>query len=82
MNQHAQRLSTLTAEQRALLLKQVGAQLTERQRPSTRIPRRVGDADRAPVSYLQEQLWFLDQLVPGQSTYNVPSVFRLQGRWT
>ncbi|MEG3633524.1 amino acid adenylation domain-containing protein [Micromonospora palythoicola] len=79
MNQHAQRLSTLTAEQRALLLKQVGAQLTERQRPSTRIPRRVGDADRAPVSYLQEQLWFLDQLVPGQSTYNVPSVFRLQG---
>ncbi|RIV41495.1 non-ribosomal peptide synthetase [Micromonospora radicis] len=79
MTQHAQRLSTLTAEQRALLLKQVGAQLTERQRPSTRIPRRPQAGDRAPVSYLQEQLWFLDQLVPGQSTYNVPSVFRLRG---
>lgn len=79
MNPLAQRLSTLSAEQRALLLKQVGAQLTERQRPSTRIPRRPASSGRAPVSYLQEQLWFLDQLVPGQSTYNVPSVFRLRG---
>jgi amino acid adenylation domain-containing protein len=79
MTSLADRLAALPAEQRALLLKRIGSQLTERQRPDTVIPRRTGPAGRAPVSVLQEQLWFLDQLAPGQSTYNVPSVFRLRG---
>ncbi|HEY9845480.1 MAG TPA: condensation domain-containing protein, partial [Candidatus Caenarcaniphilales bacterium] len=32
-----------------------------------------------PVSYAQQRLWFLDQLVPDASLYNVPTVIRLRG---
>ena len=32
-----------------------------------------------PVSYVQERLWFLDQLEPGSPAYNVPAALRLKG---
>ena len=32
-----------------------------------------------PVSYVQERLWFLDQLNPGSAAYNVPTALRLKG---
>src|SRR5439155_1029502 len=35
--------------------------------------------DPLPLSYNQGQLWFLDQLLPGQSTYNIPQAMRLTG---
>src|SRR5262245_14941912 len=44
--------------------------------PITRISR-----DRPlPLSFAQQRLWFLDQLSPGQSYYNVPAALRLSGR--
>jgi nonribosomal peptide synthetase DhbF len=78
MDDVARRLSMLSPAQRAALLKQVGDRLVSRTGPDSVIPRR-DDATEVPLSYLQEQLWFLDQLAPGQTTYNVPSVFRLRG---
>src|SRR5947207_5182711 len=33
----------------------------------------------APLSFGQEQLWFLDQLTPGQTTYNILLASRLRG---
>ncbi|HEX4729029.1 MAG TPA: condensation domain-containing protein, partial [Jatrophihabitans sp.] len=33
-----------------------------------------------PLSFGQEQLWFLDQLAPGEATYNVAVAWRLRGR--
>ena len=33
----------------------------------------------APLSYAQQRLWFLDQLQPGNSAYNVPGAMRLTG---
>jgi amino acid adenylation domain-containing protein/FkbH-like protein len=35
---------------------------------------------RLPVSFVQERLWFLDQVEPGTHAYNVPIALRLQGR--
>src|SRR5262249_42557208 len=32
-----------------------------------------------PLSFAQEWLWFLDQLVPGDSFYNIAAVFRSSG---
>lgn len=34
----------------------------------------------APLSFSQERLWFLEQLVPGQITYHVSALLRLRGR--
>ncbi len=33
----------------------------------------------APLSFAQEQLWFLDRLDPGRQTYNVPLAIRMRG---
>nr|QEO74439.1 phosphopantetheine-binding domain-containing pro [uncultured bacterium] len=41
----------------------------------TRVDRSAG----VPASFSQQRLWFLDQLAPGTSAYNVPLLFRLRG---
>ncbi len=44
----------------------------------TGIARRA-DRTSAPVSFAQQRLWFLDQLVPGNAAYNVSAAFVLTG---
>jgi uncharacterized membrane protein/acyl carrier protein len=34
---------------------------------------------RFPVSFAQQRLWFLEQLTPGEPTYNLPYAFWLEG---
>jgi len=47
------------------------------------IPRRdvamIPIADRAPLSFAQQRLWFIDRLAPGISAYNNPVAMRLAG---
>ena len=41
--------------------------------------RRVPRTDGLPLSFAQERLWFLNQLEPGGSAYNLPLTLRLSG---
>ncbi len=80
MSDLSQALGNLSAEQLAL----VHARLQQLRRKdgegsSRRIPRRETGSGDAPLSFQQEQLWFLDQLDPGSSAYNQPSAIRLSG---
>jgi amino acid adenylation domain-containing protein len=40
----------------------------------------VADRTESALSSGQEQLWFLDQLSPGETTYTIPLAYRLRGR--
>ena len=42
------------------------------------IPRRP-ERDSAPLSFIQRQLWVIDQLTPGNPAYNLPYGYRLRG---
>ena len=39
----------------------------------------VEDRKGAPVSFGQEQLWFLEQMAPGMTTYNILLSWPVQG---
>ncbi len=41
--------------------------------------RRVDPASLAPLSFAQERVWFLEQLEPGLTAYNIPVFLRLRG---
>jgi acyl carrier protein len=64
----------------AALARSVEAALQEgvgRQLPPLATVSRSGDL---PLSFAQERLWFLDQLEPESTAYNMPGVYRLSGR--
>jgi amino acid adenylation domain-containing protein len=44
------------------------------------IGRRPAGLAALPLSYGQEQLWFIDKIAPGRGTYNIPYGIRLTGQ--
>ena len=46
-------------------------------RPAPSVIARWSGGEDAPLSFSQQRLWFLDQLVPGNPFYNVPAAIRL-----
>ena len=63
----------LSAEQLALLQARLQRlRRKEGEEGSRRISRREAGSDGAPLAFQQERLWFLDQLDPGSSAYNIP----------
>src|SRR5215213_4124133 len=67
------RRSDFSPERRALLEKWIRGDFAARG-----IARRAQDGP-APLSFAQQRLWFLDQLVPGAAAYNMPSPVRIRG---
>lgn len=43
------------------------------------IPRRPAGMQQVPLSFGQEQLWFIEQLAPGLPTYNIAGMLRFTG---
>jgi hypothetical protein len=68
--QFHERLNQLSPARRALLQRRLARLSTAADR-EPEIPRR---SSKKPcvTSFCQQQLWLLDQLTPGTSTYNVP----------
>ncbi|MEM9273746.1 MAG: amino acid adenylation domain-containing protein, partial [Cyanobacteria bacterium P01_F01_bin.143] len=78
MKNFSQQLQSLSPEQRALLeqkLRQKGIELPK----ATNIPRRAENVE-IPLSFAQKRLWFVQQLEPENSSYNVASALKLEGK--
>ncbi|WP_158883356.1 non-ribosomal peptide synthetase [Rhodanobacter sp. L36] len=45
----------------------------------SRVIPRLADRQRAPMSLMQQRLWYVEQLHPGRVVYNTPSAHRLRG---
>src|SRR6185295_12798353 len=44
-----------------------------------RLPSRSGGPEAVPLSFSQQRMWFLQQLDPGSSAYNLSRPIRLRG---
>src|SRR5258708_3425692 len=50
-----------------------------RDEPVAQIPRRPEGLTDLPLSFEQEQLWFINRFTPGEAIYNIPFAVRLCG---
>src|SRR5215472_5575253 len=78
MDDLQKRIDELSPARRALLELRL-KQRSEGTSPSGAIRPRANRTSTA-VSFAQQRLWFLDQLDPNQSTYNVPRALHLLGK--
>jgi amino acid adenylation domain-containing protein len=73
-------VSQLSKEERRALFERLKGQRESGAAPGLeRIPRRPPESGPAPLSFAQERLWFLQQLEPASTVYNMPAVLRLTG---
>ncbi|HEX6502554.1 MAG TPA: condensation domain-containing protein [Terriglobales bacterium] len=77
MNSLKERIGAMSLDKRALVEARL-LQASRLQWRPTHIARRKTSGSPF-LSFGQQQMWFLDQLTPGTSTYNIPDVVEIQG---
>lgn len=81
MNELFRKLASLSPERRALFEKKLAEQglAPPGQPAAAAIPRRPEGLPELPLSFTQKRLWFMQQLEPGSTAYNMMNVLRLKG---
>jgi len=79
MSNLSQRIAALSPEKRKLLLQRLNPKKADTFLKSPIVPQ-SRESNSFPLSFAQQRLWFLDQLQPGNSAYNIYLPMRLTGR--
>jgi natural product biosynthesis luciferase-like monooxygenase protein/FkbM family methyltransferase len=70
----------ISAEKLDLLIRKIQQKKSpEGDRKAPRIARRERPEEPSPLSFGQQQLWFMEQMGPGSAVYNLPSAVRCEG---
>jgi len=75
-NNLTERIAALSPEQRALLVQQL-ASVKKSVSEQSRITPQPRESQYVPLSFAQERIWFLEQLVPGNLVYTITQVARV-----
>jgi hypothetical protein len=78
MTDLAKRIAALSPEKRNLLLQKLNNQ-KESVFSHTQIKPQNRESNTFPLSFAQQRLWFLDQLQPGNTAFNICQFMRLSG---
>ena len=79
MSDISKRIANLSPQKLARLQKKLKQKVGDRSSPDRQRLSARASGGPAPLSFGQERLWFIDQLQPGSSAYNIPAIFPLFG---